>query len=513
MRFPKLCLAVSWVLAVAGGVAGGQDVGELEALRKKIAEQERQIELLKEQLKEEKQLLEGLIAKAKPVVAEAAAPVVEPEKRHEETAPLSIPIGRVRLKVGGFLDLGFVARSRNLGSGVPTAFGLVPLGDTAQGQLSDVRFSAQNSRVTLGAEGTFAGADFKAYVESDFLGQAPPNLAVTTNGGSMRLRQYWVRLQGKKWEVLGGQAWSLATPNRVGVEPEPESVFLTVVEDPNYIAGLVWARDPQVRLVYRPNAHWTVAGSMESAEQFSGGEVALPAALVSSYGLQINAGSGNLSGPGLLPDFIGKVAWDGSVRGRTMHVEGMGMGRAFHVFNPLTGRHYTAAGFGASLNGNVEVVRNLRLVGNSFVSSGGGRYIFGLGPDLVVRANGSIAALRAYAALGGLEYTGASVGSVGASRTWFAYWGGSYFDRQTVVDADGSLIGFGYRGSGVNANRTVQQYTAGMNQVLWRSPLYGALRVLTQYSYVTRSPWWMAPGRPGSAGMQMVHLGLRFELP
>ena len=42
-----------------------------------------------------------------------------------------------------------------------------------------------------------------------------------------------------------------------------------------------------------------------------------------------------------------------------------------------------------AVNGNVEVVKNFRLIANTFYSRGGGRWIFGQGPDLIIKGDGS----------------------------------------------------------------------------------------------------------------------------
>ena len=56
------------------------------------------------------------------------------------------------------------------------------------------------------------------YWESDFVGGfAGNNTQVTSNSVLMRLRLYWVDLRNKHFEVLGGQSWSLLTPNRNGI--------------------------------------------------------------------------------------------------------------------------------------------------------------------------------------------------------------------------------------------------------------------------------------------------------
>ncbi len=523
-----VCLACS-MLFLCPRLPGAEPEGpddalmELTALRARIAEQQRVIEELRAQVGAQAQILDRLIAAApaRAAVARATAPAVAAapaiQARADQPpaeAPLYLQMGRVRLKPGGFLDLGFVARSKNIGSGVPTAFDSVPFGDTVRGQLSDVRFSAQNSRVSLGLETSFSGVDLKAYVESDFLGTAPANLAVTSNSGTLRMRQYWARVGTSKWAVLGGQAWSLLTPNRTGVGSEPSTVFTTVNEDPNYMVGLIWGRDPQVRMIFTPGKGVSAAFSMEAAEQHSAGVVTLPAALNSIYNTQINTGAGFQLAPTILPDMIAKLAWDGSLGGRVVHLETAGLGRAFRAFNPLTNHHYLAPGYGASVNGSVEVVRGFRLLANSFLSSGGGRYVFGLGPDLIARADGSLKAVSSYAGLGGLEYTlRPKENPAGRATTIFGYFGASYFQRETATDADGSLIGFGYAGSSSNANRLLQQVSIGLNQTIWSNPLFGSVRIMSQLSHLTRSPWWMAPGRPRNAPVNMVFVGLRYELP
>jgi hypothetical protein len=39
------------------------------------------------------------------------------------------------------------------------------------------------------------------------------------------------------------------------------------------------------------------------------------------------------------------------------------------------------------------------------------------------------------------------------------------------------------------------------------------LQVLTQYSYLTRSPWFVAPGAPKNAHASMVYVDFRYLLP
>ncbi len=82
------------------------------------------------------------------------------------------------------------------------------------------------------------GANVIGYLETDFLGNAAGNLVQTSNSDTLRLRLFWVDLRKSKWEVLGGQSWSLLTPNRKGISPLPGDIFYTQDTDTNYQAGL-----------------------------------------------------------------------------------------------------------------------------------------------------------------------------------------------------------------------------------------------------------------------------------
>src|SRR5260370_10437618 len=72
-------------------------------------------------------------------------------------------------------------------------------------------------------------------------------------------------------EFMGGQSWSMLTPNRKGISPLPGDLFYTQDIEVNYQAGLVWSRDPQFRVIYHPNNNWALGVSRENPEQYIGG--------------------------------------------------------------------------------------------------------------------------------------------------------------------------------------------------------------------------------------------------
>ena len=137
------------------------------------------------------------------------------------TSPLAIHVGDADLLIGGFLDAMVVTRSTATGNGIATSFGTIPFGNTAQGNLSETKFSAQNSRVSLQATSKLGSMGIKGYLEVDFLGNAPNGLNVTSNSNTLRMRLYWAQYQRGKFEFVAGQSWGLLTPNRNGLSPLP----------------------------------------------------------------------------------------------------------------------------------------------------------------------------------------------------------------------------------------------------------------------------------------------------
>jgi hypothetical protein len=78
----------------------------------------------------------------------------------DKDSPLSFSIGGVQFTPGGTIDFTSVFRTTNVGSGLGTTFGAIPFNNTVQGQLTEDRLSAQNSKVTLKAKGQIRGERF-----------------------------------------------------------------------------------------------------------------------------------------------------------------------------------------------------------------------------------------------------------------------------------------------------------------------------------------------------------------
>jgi hypothetical protein len=205
-----------------------------------------------------------------------------------------------------------------------------------------------------------------------------------------------------------------------------------------------------------------------------------------------------------------------------MHFEVAGLLRSFKVFNSLATppTTNTLTGGGGSVNVNIEVARKFSLIGNSFYSYGGGRYIFGLGPDVIVRPNGTLSAVHSGSGIGGFEW------QANPHYMFYGYYGGAYFQRNYGLLASSATpppscngvsgftcVGFGYPGSSNSANRAIQEGTFGIIPTFWSNPNYGKLQLITQYSYVTRAPWYVPAGAPKNAHTNLIYIDVRYVLP
>ncbi len=507
-------------------VAAKSDAERADELMRTIAERARDLQQKLANLEAQRQTLDREAAElaalrerinaiasgsARPVLAslapEAAAGAVLPviprkPAEHTTAAPLFFRIGSAEFTPGGFLEFTGAMRSKNVGSGIATSFGGVPLASTPAGRLSETRFGAQASRLSLKVTSRPGNINLTGYVEADFLGTQPAGGYVTSNSNTLRMRLYWADVQRGKWEVLGGQSWSMLTPNRNGLSAAPADLFLGLAVDPNYLVGLTWTRAPQFRVVHHTTKSFAVGVSLENPEQFVGTGVVLPSSFPSSL---VDNGS-NLSTPGMHPDIITKAAYDGRIGGRGIHAEVAGLYRSFRIVSPIDNRRVTQPAGGGAVNLSVETLKNLRLVVNTFYTNGGGRYIAGLGPDMIVRPDYTISNVRSGSALSGFEYQ--------LNPNWIAYgyYGLAYFQRNTEGSGKG-LVGFGGSGSATSVNRSIHEPTIGLTRVFWKKADLGAFQVGVQYAYLKRNLWWAAAGTPGSAQNHMVLTNIRYVLP
>jgi hypothetical protein len=559
----SLVLCTVALLTVLPMAAQSQpDASDVTVLKAQLAEQQKQIDQLKLALEEQKKLIErsmkatgsddkrdfalprnkalGEVASTTPYIPPApapaplAAPAIEPSQKTvvapanpceavpDGPAPAFIRLGSTCLVPIGFMDLTAVWRDKNAASSIGSNFGSVPYNNTVNGKLSEFRFSPQNSRIGFRFDGDWKGAHFMGYNEFDFLGTSGSNALTVTNGAFVpRLRLYWVDVRKGKIEFLAGQSWSMLTPNRKGISALPGDLFYSQVIDVNYMAGLTWTRQPGMRVLFHPSDKVTFGLSAENPNQYIGGSaggsgITLPNAFTSLAGTQLdnaqNIGAGNtvLAAPTLHPDFIAKVAFDPSSR---LHFEVTGIERTFKIINPnnlTVGQYFTKAGGGVQVGINGEIFKNFRLITTNYWSDGGGRYLFGQAPDLIVRANGDLSLIHSGGTVDGFE---ARI----KNTLLYAYYGGIYIGRDVAIDTTAAsgrpFVGYGYPGSANSQNRAINEVTFGFNHTIWANPRYGAINAMGQYEWLSRVPWFVAAGAPKGTHDNTIYFNLRYTLP
>jgi hypothetical protein len=73
--------------------------------------------------------------------------------------------------------------------------------------------------------------DLAAYLEADFRGTTSGTVAVTSSSFGFRVRLAWVDNRWQKFQISGGQMFSLLTPVSSEVTPDlPEAMMSYVVD-------------------------------------------------------------------------------------------------------------------------------------------------------------------------------------------------------------------------------------------------------------------------------------------
>ncbi len=532
-------LALGQATAPSSGSAGSGSVAdELKALREAIQQQQQQIAQQQQKIDNLEQEL-AVKTSGTPRVADAtlhtAAPssstnvVQETEKPKE--SPLSFRIGGTDFTPGGFVDFENIFRSTNTGNTTATTFGGIPFSNTVAGHLTEFRSTGQYSRYNLKISGKYGANNVVGYLEGDFNGNDAANVFVTSNPHTNRVRLYWLDLKRGNWEFLAGQSWGLETPNRKGLSPNPADLFLTLGEDANVHVGIPYTRAGLFRVVLHPNDNFAWGVEIQNPQQFVGaGEVLFPFAFNAQLGTQFDTGAVP-GAPNVFPDIITKFSWDtGKARGIHFEAGGIMTSAKITVLPTAAGstfHHHAKVGGGLLGGVNVALAKNFRVIAHSMYGSGIGRYMIGSGPNAVVfpvqtgpaAFDADLSMVHSGSAVAGVETT------AGKSQFGF-YYGGFYFQRNFFPDITnpaagncfGSALGkpcagFGGTNSPNAANRAIQEGSIDWTQTFWKNPQYGAVLLVTQASYLTRAPWFVAAGAPKNAHLGMGYLSLRYVLP
>jgi hypothetical protein len=450
----------------------------------------------------------------------------------------------ITLTLGGFLAAETVWRSNNLESDIGSpGFAKIPFagpgpGGTGNnagvGHTGEFRMTARQSRVQGLVEGDFdPTTHFAMYGEFDFMGGPASANSNESNSYAPRIRNLY---GSADWSDLGihvlfGQSWSLATLDAQGISERSELAPPTI--EAQYVAGFVWTRQAQLRVVKNFGDEFWVGLSVENPQTTIGGTV--PAGftgLTVSSGSGFNGGSTNVGlaefNPGItlslnhVPDLIGKIAWEPSFFGHNVHLEAIGMYRDFcdRFGTSLTDiSNHNVSGGGGGVAGLIKLVPGvLDVQFDTLFGEGIGRYGSSQLPDVTYNFNGTLAPIQQDMEMLGL--------TLHATRALDLYvFGGREHDDSHffngAINTTNQSIGYGnpsFTNTGCFSSastascagnvQTVEQINAG----LWDNAYdgdFGRVRIGLQYSYTYLKAFNGAGGSPHTSD-NMVFTSFRY---
>ncbi len=418
---------------------------------------------------------------------------------------------------GGFIAAESMYRSKNETQSVNSNFNTgIPFNNSVNAHQSEFRETAQQSRVSMLLGGDYdKNTKLASYLEMDFLAAGASANSVSTSGYSPRLRLGYATVDKTDWgfHFTAGQAWSLLTTNKVGINARGENIPLTI--DGAYVPGFNFTRNAQIRFVEDFFDHKVWAGLSLESPQVNFGGVSVPgttAAGVLPAGnvTATNGGGGSLNttqySTDIAPDIIAKVAFDPGWG----HYEMFGITRFFHstITNPTTNvlSNHTVESAGGGVAAILPVVPKLLDIQVNFMAGSGlGRYSAALLPDAAFSANGAMVPLTEFTGLLGI------VGHPTTNLDIFTYLGGEMINRYNqnipttnATQANQALYGYGssnLSNSGCNtinnAANSIATSCQAQTQAVWQitpgfwARLYdgnaGTVKAGLQYSYTQRN--------------------------
>ena len=551
---------------------------ELQQLRELLEAQSKQLQeqndALKEQRKEMEVMQQNLRAVNAPLVNEGAAPesnlasgvglgYTTKATGDDQNDPFTtIHFKGITITPGGFIAAEGVYRQRGITNDVNTDFRGTPFSGASNSKLNDLNFSGRQSQINARIEGKLDDVKIGGYFEGDFLSGGTTSNNNETNSYTFRQRQFWAQAAfNSGWTITGGQMWSLATETKKLTQPGTEARPMTI--DAQYNVGFTWERQYGLRISKDlMDNKLSLAMSVENPQTTFGGKIQTQNTLIASAGdlggLYNNQANYSYN---QTPDFIVKAALEPGWG----HYEIFGVVSTFRArLFPCVGasattpcalggatnsgafaNNDTRTGGGIGFNARAPLFHKKLDAGFHFLGGDGvGRYGDATLVDVTARPSGTLVPLRAYQALGTLEFHATPKLDI------YAYAGGEYDQRAAYVDANGKGVGYGsplVRNDGcrVELSPTNQNSPAGLSaasgQILpancqgdprniiegtlgfwyrfYQGPK-GRVQYGFQYSYLVKNTWTGTNGSttaPESftphATNNMVFTSFRYYLP
>ena len=434
----------------------------------------------------------------------AAPPVTKDDMKTIATATVATAVEKehhndafyfkgIKITPGGFLELAGIYRSHNEANDIASNFSGIPFPNAHNYYQGEGRLTARQSRVSFLAEGMAnEHTKLSMYGEFDFQGAAQTANSNESNSYNPRIRVLYGTIDynkdGTGLHFLAGQNWSLVTMQGKGITPRAE--IIPSVIDAQYVPGFAWTRTPQVRVTADVlDHHLWFAASAENAASTFGGTVPATVTNVLAGGTGFNSAN-NLSF-NTIPDFVGKIAYDGEVGGHNLHLEGFALEREFTAringtaLITVSNSKKSAASFGGSAQLSV-VPKILEVQFTGMSGKGIGRYGSGNLPDVTFDANGVIHPIHETLMLAGVTLHPTPMldiyGYAGEEFQSATPESGTYGVGNLLANDSGCFVEGGTCGG---STRRVRQVTGGLWQKIYQGS-FGRAQVGLQYSYTQR---------------------------
>ena len=426
-------------------------------------------------------------------------------------------LGGVTVTLGGFVDATAIVRSRNEVADVSSSWNAIPYAQSPTYHEPEFRGSARNSRLALLIEGQVNPATkVSAYYEADFKVSGTTSNSNESNSYALGIREAFATIDRTDWgfHVLGGQAWSLVTLNRIGLTPRQEQIPLTI--DSAYVPGFNWTRNWQLRFTkdFLDRRLWA-AISFESPLASYYVNNATSTGVIGGTTNDQNTGGSLLNATAnystdIAPDVVAKLAYDPSFG----HYEVYGLGRFFSdrvtstVAN-VSGHNNTVLAGGVGAGFVLPIIGPaLTFQASGLAGQGIGRYGEAQLPDATIGSRGQAIPIPEAEALLGLVWH--------PTRAWdlYSYVGSEQEAKRSYNEViGGKLASFGYgngfysnagcdtEGSALTCTANTRGITQGTLGAWWRflHGTFGTLQAGTQWSYTRRTAFEGTGAKAGSA--------------
>ncbi len=456
----------------------------------------------------------------------------------------------VKITLGGFAEADSIYRSRNTANDLSTSWNSIPFANTAPGHEDQLTFTGRQSRITGLVEGNVTPSiKLSYYGELDFQGAAQSANLNQSNSFNPRIREMYgtVDFSDSGWHFLAGQNWSLATMNSKGITPRNEVQPMTI--DSQYLPGYVYLRQPQFRITkdFLNKTLW-VAVSVEEPQTIESGSLPSGTYYAITNGSGYYGGQSGSSAPtsaggsaltiaptetctttgatvatlkttctssatteagvpttatqslNHIPDVIAKIAYELPLYGRTIHLEGFGLGRAYTAAT-LAGveQNVYAGGVGGGALG--PIIPGLLDFHVSFLTGTGvGRYEASQLPDVTFNGAGVIKPIVETDFMAGVVLHPTPTLDV------YSYVGAAHENR-TSYKTGSTVYGYGYNtstslagcftenGSCSAATELLEQVNLGFWKRVYQGS-FGRAQVGMEYDYTERHAFAGSNGAP-----------------